>query len=162
AVPYGVPIPIHLQFRIIARPDAVSLDAGCAHFEMPGAAAISASVEVEPDGVRMRVSVATGRGRHDGFRIRVEATDTAIDCLVVVEYTYLGCRAWFLALVWLLLREIGERDRWRPDRIGEIPVDGGRPRGASSHGHLLASCEGSAFDCHAQHERQTHWIAHHP
>src|SRR5262249_23601645 len=60
AVPCGIPIPIDLIVRIIARADAVSLNAGRAHFEMPGAAAISASVEVEPDCVRKRVAVTTG------------------------------------------------------------------------------------------------------
>src|SRR5262249_11619263 len=154
AVPCGIPIPIDLIFRIIARPDAVSLNAGGAHFEMPGAAAISASIEVEPNCVRKRVPVATGRGRHDGFRIRVEATDAEIDRVVVVEDPDLGFLARVAALIGCLLGKIGKRDRVHPDRIREISVDFWRPRGARGDGNLFWWRQGRGVPCDRQRQRE--------
>src|SRR5262249_11312100 len=99
AVPCRIPIPIdawiYKSVAIIARPDSVSLDPARAQLEMPGAAAIPASVEVEPDSVRKRVPVATGRGGHDALRIRVEAADAEIDRMVVEEDPDLGFLARF-------------------------------------------------------------------
>ena len=71
------------------------------------------------------------------LRIRVEATDAEIDRAVVVKYPDLGFLARFLALIRVLLREIGEGDRLCPDRIGEISVDLWRARSTRGDGYLL-------------------------